>query len=164
MLRFTKKDTPEFAELLFVAHAVSKDECKFTLMHILKTEDGDLVATDGHRCHVYRENIILVSGLYEVAKRTKNELILNLINSDNFPDFPDYKRVIPEKSEVTELSNSNDYKIATILRSMKNNCLNLGYLAQALSVEMITVCKSDGISPVRMDGENVTAVIMPKKG
>ena len=115
MLRFIKKDVFDFFELLFVACAVSKDESKPTIMHILKTEDGDLVATDDHRCHVYRKNSSLLPGLYEVVKRTKNELILNLVNADNFPDFPDYKRFIPEKSETVELTGDNDYKTAAIL-------------------------------------------------
>ena len=157
------KTTQHTAELLFVCKALAtKASHKSENLQYLYSTGVDIVASDGHRLHVYTpEDCPLEAGYYEIIKKTKTELILNRSDQD-LGDYPDYARVMPEAKDLQgfKLDSSISGKYATVIRAMDVNTLEYSlFLDAAPLMERYQV--TDGTSPVLMTGKDVKAVVMP---
>lgn len=64
-------------------------------LQFIKANEGDLVATDGHRLH-------LISG-YDTEDNSWYDKSMNSIEGIEYR-YPDYKRVIPDTAKMTEIA------------------------------------------------------------
>jgi len=123
------------ADVLFVAHAASKDDTRKPMMG-LHVEDGIMYATDGRRLHYIPTH--LDDGEYEIVKCLKNEVQFKKIDEPDY-QFPSVKRIIPERNTETETvcfnfgGHKDEHKYAGIAKLIKwlpeNNCINLDFLS-----------------------------------
>jgi DNA polymerase III sliding clamp (beta) subunit (PCNA family) len=159
---FTKKHSPEFNYISFVALAISKDPIKHNIT-VIKSFGDRIVATDSHRMHQYKTYILPV-GTYKVIKKTKSEITLVLHDADEAGTFPDVDRLIPEMLDGVELVPTVPGAHAQIIRAMTVNHINYDYLKDALSTDdALRLQAGDGSGPVLLKSDNITAVIMPMR-
>ena len=165
MKRFYKEN-PETEYLLFVARAVSKDKAKYALRHIYCT-GTQIVATDGHRCHVYTpEDCYLEKGYYEILKKTKTELHLLQNTDPDLMDFPDFARIFPAEKKLQHFEEKTTVggRLALVIRAMGTNCVNLDYFRDSAEFRGIYSYQvTEGSDPILLRGARLQAVLMPAK-
>ena len=160
---FSKKVSPEFKYISFVALAVSKDPTRHNIT-VIKSFGGRIVATDGNRLHQYKTDL-LPEGDYKVIKKTKSEVTLVMQDADEAGPFPNIHRVIPEMLDGVDLDSASSHgAYAQIIRAMAINHINYDYLKDALSTgDQMQFQAGDGFSPVLLKSDIITAVIMPMR-
>ena len=130
----------------------------------------ELVATDGHRLHHYKPEVCPLSeGYYQIKKRTKTVLELLKADGTHLQDYPDFKRIMPDRTEAISFPTKCrggkqicvEGKFAETIRTMGGGALSYGFFKDANTVEMPSYLATDGFSPVLLCGLDVTAVIMP---
>ena len=166
------KNTKHTKELLFIAAALPtaamhKSE---NLEHIYSTGQK-IVATDGHRLHIYTPTECpLEAGYYQVIKKTKTEIILNPVELDQ--EYPDFERITPDregKKDFTLYQYDNgrtaapnlESKYAEVIRALPSGTINIKYFQDACLNSMTSFKVTDGVSPVCLYGESLQAVVMP---
>lgn len=154
----------------FVSCAVPKDPIKEALNYIYVPESGtDIVATDGHRCHVYTPSTCpLQPGFYQVVKKNKKEIILNKEDCDLI--FPDYARIIPEQKILINFKGESfgpltiDQRYTQIIRALTENESIAYKFFSDLPVDLfIDYQTGSEFDAVLFTGPQVKAVIMPFK-
>jgi hypothetical protein len=159
------KNSKHLQPLKFVAKAVAKYKGQDGRVHLnnIYCIGPEIIATDGHRCHVYTpEDNPLEAGYYEVIKNTKTELRLVRIECDS--EYPEIKRVIPAKDGAVPFEDKSSIygKFAQVVRAMEQGSINTDYLADALSGEPGMFYKvTDHLSPVLFFGATTLSVVMP---
>jgi hypothetical protein len=99
ILKLTK-DCKEFSALSYVAGARSEDPAKYNLqfLYSFKLDSVDmLVASDGHRMNYAPYT---VDGDFIVVKQTKNDLVLERIETANRRSMPAFDKVIPRDKDL----------------------------------------------------------------
>jgi hypothetical protein len=152
-------------QMNFVAKAISKDATRPSIQHIYST-GTEIVATDSHRLHLSTTDL-LPAGMYEVIKNTKTQTLLQSVNSDDFPAFPDYNRAIPEADDPQEIDEKYNHPVqvfAKVIRKMGTGTLDLKYFTEAVETGFFDSFSVNGLhSPVLFIGADTKAVIMPMK-
>ena len=168
---FTKKDgLGMFQKIYFVAQAVSSDKTKPALACIL-INDEHIVATDGCRLHLVNqpEYHPLEPGLYKVVKYTKTVIILNSVESDTLPDYPDYQKVLPVAEEMVVLDSpaSAAASLAQVIRSRSTGAFDFKFFSDAFTFNLVTYYKQakGEYEPLLLANEDysVMAVVMPMR-
>ncbi len=170
-LTFTKSTCKE---MLFVAKAVDKKHSKSELRYVYVTEE-EVVATDGHRLHVYTPEVsVMEPGYYEIIKQTKTTLQLIKVTSDAYGklgEYPDFKCMIPEASYIREFitkRNSGEEievvgKYAEVIRAFTDNTVDWDYFNDANCLGMYGYRYNGEDSPLVLYGENIKAALSPLK-
>jgi DNA polymerase III sliding clamp (beta) subunit (PCNA family) len=157
-----KPKTPE----QWLAKAMTdKNDVRYYLRHIY-AEGPDLVATDGHRLHIYTANT-LPDGFYD-----KN---MQKIELD--AKFPDYKRVLPKRSGTFRTSSglTKDFLLSGEIRvhGGKEEAINViadiwvnkKYLVDALSFwdasETVEINYAGAMGSITISANDCLAVVMP---
>lgn len=153
------KNHPETKFLLFVAAAASGDHTREALTYVY-SDGGRIMATDGHRLHVYAPEECLPAGYYEIIRKTKTEVHLNSVELDLV--YPDVDRVIPEAVNMVSATGSPCGVYAAVIRAMPTNTLEFKYFEAAFPPELMDSYQvTDGVSPVMFQGGKVLSVVMP---
>jgi len=93
-----------FEEFRFVLQARATEETKKALQK-LNIENDCCVATDGQRLHVAYMNHNYATGIYEVIKATKTQILLLPVTE--VTNFPKWRATIPHYSQYFELASSD---------------------------------------------------------
>ena len=88
-----------FEELWFVTQAVAKEQTRFAIRYI-KIEADYIVATDGHRLHVFYGSHGFSCGCYEIIKNTRTAIVL--LQTETTKKFPDFQCIIPHHTNSFE--------------------------------------------------------------
>lgn len=118
-----------FEEVSFVAKARSKDPAREVLHNIQITPER-ICATDGRRLHFTKNSFDLETGLYQVVKATKSQVLL--VPADSTNQFPDVDKVIP---------------IANGLQTVEGNHISVSYTFLVLKCHI----KSRGLITINFD-------------
>jgi hypothetical protein len=144
-----KPTTPE----QWVALAMAKNDIRYYLNHIY-SDGGRLMATDGHRLHVYKTN------KYPVGFYDQN---MNLIEVD--ATYPQIDRVIPENATRYEFEESPETaELSSKYPKIKHgfNWFMKSYIDAArvwVSTTQFKTCGKD--KAVLVENDDCFAVIMP---
>lgn len=110
------KNSNEIEALIWVAKARSRDDLK-PQIQLVVAEDDMIVATDGHRLHIYHGSVKgLEEGCYSVARQNENLIELYKYDGDTLPEYPDYKSVLPKYN----LKNQKVENFSTVLNRQLN--------------------------------------------
>jgi hypothetical protein len=161
-------------QLLFVAVAISTIETRY-FMTVALFEDNQLIATDGLRMHILKDkdnrlkDIGFESGkTYKFLKATKR--LIWFAECDIGGSFPKYKEAIP-KDEPDKVFNYTAYsslscytEMAKFFRNLyPEDVMNLSYLNDLPKDNTYEVKMYGPHKPVRLDCDDLTALIMPIK-
>ena len=156
-----EKNSYHTENLLFVAKALGKNHLSY-----IHSDGVEIVATDGHRCHIYTppaDECPLPKGFYKIIKRTKTKIdILLEQNADLI--FPDYKRIVPNLDGVIPFKyRSTIYNaFAQVTRALGEGALNYNYFADTIGADLDCEFKTNGQNVgVLFKWAYKTAVIMP---
>ena len=86
------KTIPWYDHLAWVLRAVSTDETRYILNHVL-VDGNKIVATDGRRLHMLEADWGLGDGLYSAVK-TPRKIVL--VEATDAGTYPKYSQVIPD--------------------------------------------------------------------
>jgi hypothetical protein len=161
---FTQKD---MEGLKWCLKARSKDTTRPIINHIL-IDDGLVVATDGHRVHLYLlSELDLASGEYEIITVNIKQIILRKLDETSFPD---YMRVMPPvnfetsihcKDKHTPLYHTVYNQFANDTRTYDTELLGDAFMGHA----EVSICSGDGCAAplVLYDNNCRAAIVMPLK-
>jgi len=160
MLILEKRDGGDFAGVAFVVKAREKRRDSIRGLDLVYFDgNGELVATDGHRCHKYKMQGELKVGHHMVVTNLRTRIILVQVESPCDP--PNYPRVFTKHSKPIEIHDDYHGNIVKIFRAMPKNGANVDYLKDALSGEVTTARCGDGSQPIVLTGPSMSAAIMP---
>jgi hypothetical protein len=141
----------------WVAQAVSKDDTRPHL-HNVRCEPGKLIATDGHRLHIAEDDTnSTYTGFLEPITLTP------FIDPDTqFPPYGDIEKIAPPATKIVSF---DDFE------PMAKDIVKLGevfferrYIKEAFAgSETMKVSESGPLDVARFEGENRTALIMPRR-
>lgn len=159
----------------FVAKAVSTDETRYFLNNVY-CEENKLIATDGRRMHI----LDLKGNPYGFEEKKHYRVLKTTLTivwfaelSEAPGDFPNWKRVIPERktAEKTfkyESATSTDFygegyqQITKLIRNIPaQNCLNLKFVQDLKKSTEWTVYTYGTNKPIEFVSDELTAIIMP---
>ena len=169
MIQFTKIHL-DYAGVKWTVKAKSKEESRYGLFNVLSTGKR-IVATDGHRMHIYKlQTEEIPKGIYEVIE-AKGMIIFNLTNKQ-ISEFPDWMAVIPRHKRAITIKvmgnpkEDNVEAVATLFRAMpEDRVVNLKYLSDALGdgdIWKVNVDKEANDALLFRNGRKV-AVVMPMR-
>lgn len=129
----------EFEAIAWAIKVRSKDEMRKNLQMIL-IDNGQVLATDGHRLHLSKVERAIDNGLYNVVLANAKTIVLEK-DTEGY-EYPDYKRVIPDADtmpEATATVHRNNGDKTQLLRAVYQMCsVKLDYLLDAYMPE--TTC------------------------
>lgn len=166
MIKIT--DKMEVAKVRFVLAAIAdkKHHGADVIKYVHIGEDGMMVCTDGHRAHLLQTEY--PTGMYEVLKSVKNEVVLAPSTDYTIKDYPDYKRVIPSidglDPAVTAIYGDATWKTYTKFNrahTFEEMTLDYQYFCDAVSCTENIYITGNAYSPVVFTGNGTTAVVMP---
>jgi hypothetical protein len=156
-LYFEKNPSQKAADDLryWVAQAVSKDDTK-SFMHNVRCEPGKLIATDGHRLHIAEVSEVSADGFLEPITLTPIEF------DEQFPPYGDIEKIAPPATKTVSF---DDFE------PMAKDIVKLGevfferrFIKEAFAgSETMKVSESGPLDVARFEGENRTALIMPRR-
>lgn len=172
------KSHPNFDEFYWLTEAISKDlttRIALTYMKVETKDDGlKFIATDGHRLHMFIQDSEEIKyfepGLYEVVTRKRTEIVFH--KSDEITPYPDYEKVIPQKSEgdaITVMGHPKPYVSTSgfckLIRAMDKS-VNLDFelykkIASLHQEYTFYVNNKKPFSGVYFESKNVSGVLMP---
>lgn len=161
---FSKKySDPDLAGVAFVVKARSKNGySRSDLELVFMDKNGELVATDGHRCHKYKMKNPVVPGHHMVVVNIKTKIILVPVDSPRDP--PDYNKVFGTIENHVDLACGIDSSVAKVIRTLPQiSGINIKYLQDALSGEMDNAKCGDGLQPIVLTGKDISAAVMPTR-
>jgi len=133
IIQKTGKGDKDFDGIRWAISARSKDDRRENIKCI-KADCGVVVATDGHRLHLYTPNREIKDGCYEVVTDTAKTIVLEPSNET----YPDYERVFPSDThngiEPIDTPDDAQQRNNIILnRVLKHSdlCYNTKYLSEA---------------------------------
>ena len=133
IIQKTGKYDKDFDGIKWAIDVRSKDDTRLNITGI-KIDKGLVIATDGHRLHMYKIKRELPDGTYDVVSATTKLIVLE----SNDRPFPDYKMVIPtvtrdgipDISALSDKSDKDNKVINTVLKNSDMN-FNIRYLSDA---------------------------------
>ena len=160
----TGKHDPITKDLYWLTGCMKKNAIRNHLRHVY-VSDNTITATDGSRLHHIKLNGEGYSdGFYQVAKRTKADMILAYSGNDYV--YPDCKQLL-EKPEGTELvcekvANTSSKAFANIIRNMEANAIDYNLLNDVLSDgDAWNVTIQTHEHPIFFENGNKVAIVMP---
>jgi hypothetical protein len=156
-LYFEKNPSQKAASDLryWVAQAVSKDDTRLPL-HNVRCEPGKLIATDGHRLHIAEVDDVFTHGFFEPVTLTPIEF------DEQFPPCGDIEKIaIP----ATKIVSFDDFEpVAKDVVKLGEVFFERRYIKEAFAgSETLRVSESGPRDVARFEGENRTALIMPRR-
>jgi len=149
----------DFAGFKWVMKAVDFNDTT-PMARVLKIECESIIATDGHRLHIYRPEEGYPAGIFKILLRQRNQLIFAQTTDVKFPD---YRKIIPDYSDWKEIQiwDQVERTYATLIRNMKeNNGLNFEYVRDVVPVDKMFIGE-DPTGPVLFEGFRKMALVMP---
>jgi hypothetical protein len=139
----------------WVAQAVSKDETRPSL-HNVRCEPGKLIATDGHRLHIATNQNVVSKGFLEPTTLTPIEFD---------EQFPPYDQILNSAPPATKIVSFDDFEpVAKDVVKLGEVFFERRYIKEAFAgSETMRVSKSGPRDVARFEGENRTALIMPRR-
>jgi hypothetical protein len=163
------KNDKDFDGIKWAIAARSKDATRYSITCI-NIDGGLIVATDGHRLHIYTPERDIDAGMYEVLKETKDIIVLRSGDTDGFK-YPDYERVFPQHThnginDITSPTDKNQLLnlVANHVIKHAENDYDVTYLADAIPMgEDIHFEQSGENRPLIIRNQIFTkaAVVMP---
>jgi hypothetical protein len=158
-LYFEKNPSQKAADDLryWVAQAVGHGEDRPWLYHV-RIEPGKLIATDGHRLHIALDNTNnTYTGFLDATTLTP------FIDPDT--QFPPYDEILDSAPPATKIVSFDDFE------PMDKDTVKLGevfferrYIREAFAGSETMLVSESGPSDIaRFEGENRTALIMPRR-
>ena len=163
--------------LLWASKAVSDEETRYVLNHVLIERDGmitRMVATDGKRCHVAEYDAGMFdtdiakdvpdAGLYEVHK-LKQALVICEAEELSADNYPDWRQVVPKVKETS--CESVGEKTLSKVCMITGALLASDFLADAVGCDvikgdvMVTLSQPEPLGGVVIRHELGYAVVMP---
>ena len=162
LINLAHKD-PDFYGFKWVLKALAK-ESYFKYL-VLKIEKDLIVATDGHRLHIYRPQGLYLSGSYKVLVKKNNQVILEKVSGINYPDWRSL--LIPKGTPLEiQIGRIDSPGYTEIVRLMnKESTLKFEYfsdLASEMTKAFIPAAPGEGITFENSDG-SMKALIMPMR-
>ena len=161
LINLAHKD-PDFYGFKFVLKAVTKENASFKL-NVIKIEQELIVATDGHRLHIYFPQGLFSSGIYKILVKTRTQIILEKVLGIKYPEW--HQALIP-KGTIGEIKigRVDSVGYTEIVRSMsEESTLKFEYfsdLASEMTKALIPTAPGGGIVFENFDG-SMKALIMP---
>ncbi len=154
----------DFAGFKWILKAVDFDPGS-PITNVLSIEKESIIATDGHRLHIYSPHSPLESyptGTFKVLLRQRYYLILAHTKDVKFPD---YERVIPDYSKFKEflVSGIKERDYATIIKNMVGCAINFRYFSDLTGMDMEKIFIGGEKDPVVFEGFRKQALIMPMR-
>jgi DNA polymerase III sliding clamp (beta) subunit (PCNA family) len=163
MIRITKQNS-DYTGILWVLKARSTEESRYHL-HYIASKNGELIATDGHRLHIYKPEMIIKDGNYEVITSNKNEIILEGVKEI---EFPSWEQVFPKGKPSEEIMiecHSKDMGSAytRLVRKLPEpNTINLKYFEDLLCIcDRVTFSIYGENEPIKLVSGKYRGLIMP---
>jgi hypothetical protein len=158
------KTNNDYVGILWVIKARSTEESRYGLQFIT-AKDGEIIATDGHRLHIYKTEMVIKNGNYEVISSNKNEIILEAIKDIEYPKWED---VFP-KDEPTKIIEIKCYskKVSEAYTSLVRclpieNTVNLKYFEDLLCISnKVTFLIHKKEEPIEFRTGKYRGLIMP---
>lgn len=153
------KHDKDFAGFKWALKAVDFD-LGYTLSRIISINLDGIVATDGHRLHIYKAEESYPIGIFKILLRQQYHLILAHTKDVRFPQ---YKDVIPDYTKFKEfgMSGNIDLSYPTIIRNMDTDGLSYTYLDDVGSMDKVYIGAKG--QPIIFEGFNKLAMIMPMR-
>ncbi len=153
---------PDFYGFKWVLKATTKENSSFKL-NVIKIEQELIVATDGHRLHIYRPQGLFLSGIYKILIKTRTKIVLEKVSRINYPEWKSL--LIPKGTPVEVKTGRVDSAGYTeIVRAMKKeSTLKFEYfsdLADEMTKAFIPTVPREAVVFENFDG-SMKALIMP---
>jgi hypothetical protein len=153
-LYFEKNPSQKAASDLryWVAQAVSTDDTR----PYVRCELGKLIATDGHRLHIAEVSDVSEEGFLE-------PITLTPIEFDG--KFPPYDQILDIAPPATKIVSFDDFEpMAKDIVKLGDVVFERRYIKEAFAgSETMKVSEGDPLNVARFEGENRTALIMPRR-
>ncbi len=160
LIEINSKDE-DFAGFKWVLKAINFEEAM--LKNTIKIEKESIIATDGHRLHIYSPIESYPTGTFKILLRQRYYLILAHTKDIKFPD---YEGVIPDYSKFKELKMSGGLIERNYLIMIKNmedsGGLRYRYFND-LGTDMEKMFIGGEKEPVIFEGFRIKALIMPMR-
>jgi hypothetical protein len=155
------KHHPDFEGLSFVLLALSTDKIRETWQHLFVSETGEMVCTDGHRCHRYTPiTDDYKPGFYRVVKVSKTEITTAPADS-NLSPLANYELIFPKiKTQIEFVSDNVSCRFAQVIREMPCNAVDF-LLFKDAATGMTSFQPGKGRDPVLLIGGRRSAVVSP---
>ena len=160
----TDKNNPMTKDLYWLTGAMKKNAIRDHMRHVY-VSDNTMTATDGARMHHIKLNGEGYSdGFYQVAKRTKSDMVLTYSGNDYvYPDVTSFVTK-PEGTELIceKVENTASKAMAQIIRAMEDNAIDYRLLYDVLSDgDSWVVTIQSHNHPIFFENGNKVAIIMP---
>ena len=152
---------PDFHGFKFVLKAITKEDAGFKL-NVIKIEKDLIVATDGHRLHIYKPQSLFSSGAYKPLIKTRTKLILEKVFGINYPDW--HSALIPKGTPLEiQIGRIDSVGYTEVVRSMNSeSTLEFKYFSDLdddMTKAFIPAAPGKGITFENFDG-SMKALIM----
>ena len=154
----------DFHGFKWVLKAITRKMSSFKL-DVIKIENDLIVATDGHRLHIYRTQGLFSAGTYQVLVKTRTKIILEKVFDVNYPEW---RQVLSVKGTPLKLKigRIDSVGYTEIVRTMiQNETLRFDYfsdLASEMTKAFIPAASGEGVTFENFDG-SMKALIMPMR-
>lgn len=161
-----------FDTMQWVISARTKDKAKYLFEYVNVSDNGTIACTDSHRLHIYNpdyenipENYKIPKGNYIVISATKQSIVLQEV--ENSERFPNYEKVIPEKTDCNILFSGSDNeksisKLAHTIYRATVSCIDLSHINKFIASQDLSIQVSDDKNKaILITGQNIKLVMMP---
>ena len=180
MFLISRKDSSGYStethlnEVKWLASALSKDDGRFHVTHIMVNADQTAVATDGSRMHVVKQ-IALAPGFYRVMKQAAYAIALQRVNDEDTFDFPSIESLLEDADEAIK-GKKHDYvehdadkdartEYIGLIRRMTDNGVTYSFFKRAvkgMNAGYVIANDRAGKKPIFIDDVgNRLAIVMP---
>jgi len=163
--RITKKNE-DYKGIEWVLKARSKEITRYN-MNFINVKDGEFIATDGHRLHIYKFTVQIEDGNYELINANSDEIILEI--SPNI-EYPEWKHIIPSKEptkiiEIRCYSKNLSVAYTDLVRAVPNeNTVNLDYFKDINSINNTVIFSVfEKNEPIKFVSGRHRGLIMPMR-
>lgn len=163
MNRITKANN-DYTGILWAIKARSMEESRYSLQFIT-AKDGEIIATDGHRLHIYKTEMVIENGNYEVITSNKNEIILETVKGVEYPEWENvFLKDEPVKIiEIECYSKRVSEAYTSLVRCLPiENTVNLKYFEDLLCIsDKVTFLIHKKEEPIEFRTGKYRGLIMP---
>ena len=162
----TGKHDPITKDLYWLTGCMKKNAIRDHMRHVY-VSDNTMTATDGARMHHIKLNGEGYSdGFYQVAKRTKSDMVLTYSGDKDYSVYPDVTSFVtkPEGTELIAMKHegSSSKAFANIIRKMETNAIDYNLLNDVLSDgDAWNVTIQTHEHPIFFENGNKVAIVMP---
>ena len=176
MIRIEKNRVSEDCKNLgWLVRAMEKThdtDSKYRL-DVIRSVDGELVATDSRRLHALdikgtRLEELLPDGYYEVSKCTKTAVVLYKVKDEYGLRYPDYIPLFKNECSKIDIPNGKDaleHGLTTVYRNTKCDAVNHRYLIDVIDDDSAFTLdvEESNIKPLIFRNCTKRAAVMPMR-